>query len=409
MKFTRRQRIAAALVAVAGIVLAALMLLPRHGTNHLTAYFQQTVGLYPGDRVLVLGVPVGRVVSITQQPGRVRVELSYDSKVKIPASADAAIVAPTLVTSRSVQLAPVYTGGPVLPDGAAIPESRTAIPVEWDQIQQELDNLATSLGPKGTGSPGALNRLLKTTSASLNGQGQNLHDTITELSKAISTLSSNRGNLFATVDNLQTFVKVLADSNAEVGAFERQLASVSGVLDSNKQELATTLATLNSSLGIVQSFVRDNRGALASDLASLDNVTANLSRSRQSLANILQVAPTELANYSNIYDPIDQSFTGAIALANFKNPAQFICSTIFSLGGTAQQCQQALGPLAQLAQMSNVPVMIDPVNRNGRSNQISSSGSGSSGSGSSGSGSAGSGNASGAGGLLGLLLGGVNP
>lgn len=401
MKFTRRQRIAAALVAAAAVAAAVLALLPHHGTKHLTAYFQQTVGLYAGDRVLVLGVPVGRVDSITGGPGQVKVELSYDSNVKIPAGADAAIVSPTLVTSRSVQLAPAYNGGSVMRDGAVIPESRTAIPVEWDQIEQELNSLAKSLGPTGTRSPGALNRLLNTASANLNGQGQNLHDTITELSRAISTLSENRGNLFATVDNLQTFVKVLADSNAQVDAFERQLASVSGVLDSNKQELATTLATLNSSLTVVQDFVRNNRGALASDLASLNNVMANLSRSRQTLANVLQVAPTELANYSNIYDPIDQAFTGALAFANFKNPAQYICSTIFSMGGTAQQCQQALAPLTQLAGMSNIPVELDPVNRNGRSNQAGSSGSGSSGSGST--------SGSGSGGLAGLLLGGVNP
>ncbi len=396
MKLTRRQRIAAALAAAAAVVLALFVLLPRHSTNHLTAYFQQTVGLYPGDRVQVLGVPVGRIDSITQRPGQVQVQLSYDSGVKIPAGADAAIVAPTLVTSRSVQLAPAYNGGPVLTDGAVIPESRTAVPVEWDQIEQELDSLAKSLGPE-PGSPGALNRLLNTSAANLGGQGQNLHNTLTELSQAISTISNNRGNLFATVDNLQTFIKVLQTSNAQVDAFEKQLASVSGFLDNNRQQLAAVLAALNSSLGIVQRFVHDNRGALTRDLASLDNVTANLSNSRQTLANILQIAPTELANFSNIYDPVDTSISGAFALANFKSPAQYLCTTIFSFGGTAQQCQQALGPLARIAGMDNVPVEADPLNRNGRSNQQSSSGSGSTGSGSS----SGSG-----GGLPGLLLGG---
>ena len=402
MKLARRNRIGAALAAAVIVVAAVVALLPRDETKHLTAYFPQTVGLYAGDRVLVLGVPVGRVDSITQRAGQVKVELSYQSSVKIPAGADAAVVAPTLVTSRSVQLTPAYNGGAVLADGAAIPQSHTAVPVEWDQIEQELNSLATSLGPSGNRSPGALNRLLNTTAANLGGQGQNLHVTISELSQAISTISDNRGNLFATVDNLQTFVKVLAEANAEVSSFERQLASVSGVLDSNKQELATLLATLNSSLSVVQNFVRNNRGALARDLASLNTVTANLARSRQNLANILQVAPTELANYNNIYDPVDQGFTGALAAANFKSPAQFICSTIFAVGGTAQQCQQALQPLAQVAGMNNVPVEFDPVNRNGRSNQASSSGYGTAGSG-------GSSGSSGSGGLAGLLLGGAAP
>ncbi|HZC41709.1 MAG TPA: MCE family protein [Streptosporangiaceae bacterium] len=396
MTFSRRQRIAAtAVLAVAALTAAGLVLLRGPAQAHLTVYFRQATGLYPGDRVLVLGVPVGTVDSISPQPGRVRVELSYDRKVKIPAAADAAIVAPTLVTSRSVQLAPVYRGGPVLPDDATIPEPRTAIPVEWDQIEQELNRLATSLGPKGQSS-GALTRLLDTTSANLTGQGRNLHATLARLSAAIGTLSDSRGNLFATVDNLQTFVAVLADANAQVDAFDRELASVSGVLDGNRRELATTLATLNSSLAVVTKFVHLNRGALAADLARLTKVTANFSRSRQSLADILQVAPTELANFNNIYDPVDTSLTGTLALANFKSPAEFICATIFSAGGTPAQCQRALSPLAQVLHMDNVPVSFDPVNRNGRSNQVSSSGKGS----------GGTGGGPGSSGLLGLLLGG---
>jgi phospholipid/cholesterol/gamma-HCH transport system substrate-binding protein len=399
VKFSRRQRIAATLVAVAALAAIAFLMVPRHATAHLTVYFRQAPGLYPGDRVLVLGVPVGHVENITPQPGRVRVELSYDSKIRIPARAEAVIVAPTLVTSRSVQLTPAYTGGPALADGATIPQARTAVPVEWDQIEQELNNLATTLGPKRPGAPGALTRLLNTTSANLAGQGRSLHNTLAQLSAATSTLAASRGNLFATVDNLQTFVSALTEANTEVGSFERELASVSGVLASNNQELATTLRTLDSSLHIVRTFVRSNRTPLAQDLASLNDVAANLARSRQSLADVLQVAPTEMANFNNIYDPVDQGLTGTLAMANFKSPAQFICSTIFSLGGTPAQCQQALEPLARLARMNNVPVAIDPVNRNGRSNQVSSSGARPSGPGS----------GSGPGGLLGLLLGGANP
>jgi phospholipid/cholesterol/gamma-HCH transport system substrate-binding protein len=400
---------AAAVVAVIVAASAVLLLWPHSQSKQLTAYFTETTGLYTGDRVLVLGVPVGQVDSITPQAGRVKVVLSYASNVRIPAGAQAAIISPTLVTTRSVQLTPVYTSGPVLQDGATIPESRTAVPVEWDQMEQELNTLATALGPHGA-SAGALNKVLKTSAANLNGQGQNLHDTLTALSQATSTIDNDRGDLFATVDNLQTFVSVLAQANAQVNSFNQQLAAVSGVLASNKQELATTLSTLNSSLGVVEKFVQDNRNTLSTSLGSLNTVTANLARSDQTLANILQVAPTEVANFNNIYDPLTHSITGALAVNNFQDPAEFLCSTIFSVGGTPAQCQQALGPLVNLLGTSNLPVTVDPVNRNLVT--APSTGSKSSGSGS-GSGGAGnpvssvvSGATSGAGGLLNLLLGG---
>lgn len=392
----RRHRFAvgaAALVALVLAVSAAAAFWPHSSVKHLTAYFTETTGLYTGEQVMVLGVPVGHVDSITAQPGRIKVGMSYDASLRVPANAEAAIVSPTLVTTRTVQLTPVYASGPALPDGGVIPESRTAVPVEWDQIENELNTLATALGP-GARSPGALKRVLNATSGTLHGQGGNLHDTITALAQASATLSNDRGNLFQTVDNLQTFTKVLADSNAQVSSFEQELASVSGVLADNKRQLATVLATLNSSLGTIEKFVADNRDKLATTVSSLDQVTSTLARSDQTLANILQVAPTEVANFNNIYDPVDHSIQGTFALTNFDSPAQFLCSTVFDLGGTSSQCAQALAPYVKVLQMSSVPVTVDPVNRNGYSDQVNASGA-QTGSGSSGSG-----------GLLPLLTGG---
>jgi phospholipid/cholesterol/gamma-HCH transport system substrate-binding protein len=397
----RNRFIATALgiVVVVFGVSAAIAFWPSQHTKHLTAYFTTATGLYTGDQVMVLGVQVGKVDSITPQAGRVRVGMEYDSSVKIPANAMAAIVTPTLVTTRYVQLTPAYTTGAVLADSGSIPQSRTAVPVEWDQIEQEMNTLATALGPNQKNSSGALNSALKVSAANLNGQGTNLHDTITALNQATSTLAANRGNLFATVDNLNTFVGVLAQANGQVDSFNKELTSVSGVLAQNKQEMATTLSTLNSSLGIVQNFVHNNRNALASNLSSLNNVTANLARSDQNLADTLQLIPTEVSNFNNIYDPQTHAITGSLDANVLEDPASFVCSTIFSLGGTPSQCKQALGPLANLARQKSLPVTVDPLNRQGYSNQTSSTGSGSSTSGSSNSGSNG--------GLLNLLNGGL--
>jgi len=382
---------AAAVVVVIGVASAAVVMWPSNHSKQVTAYFTSATGLYTGDRVLVLGVPVGQVTSITPQSGQVKVVMTYDSNVQVPASAQAAIITPTLVTTRSVQLTPAYTGGPTLADGGSIPESRTAVPIEWDQIEQEMDTLATSLGPNGKSS-GALNRLLHTSAANLQGQGTNLHDTLTALSQA----TDNRGNLFSTVDNLQTFVQVLADANTQVNEFNNELTSVSGVLDDNKQELGTALSSLNSSLGIVENFVKNNRDALASNLNGLDGVTANLAKNDQTLADVLQRLPTEASNFNNIYDPLNHAITGSLAINNLEDPANFICETIFAAGGSPDQCQNALQPLLQVLGQSNLPISIDPINRNGYSNQTGTPGSSNSGS------SAGSGS----GGLANLLLGG---
>lgn len=373
---------AAVIVAVVAAVSAVFFLNAGSGDKHLTAYFPSASGLYTGNRVQVLGVPVGKITSVTPEAGRVKVEMTYSSAVKIPAGARAAIVTPTLVTTRTVQLTPAYRGrGPVLADGAVIPEPRTAVPVEWDQVEKELNTLATTLGPQsgknGKATSGALNNALTTAAANLKGNGQDMHDTLSSLAAASQTLSDNRGDLFGTLDNLQQFVSVLQQSNGQVDSFEQQMASVSGVLNDNRQGIAQTLSTLHSSLGNVTAFVGDNRNALASDLNTANSVTANLARSDQTLANILQFTPTVMANANNIYNPIDHSITGALAAnGTTENPAEFVCATIFDLGGTGSQCQQALAPLVNIARMKNIPVGVDPVNRGGFSGDTKPSSSG---------------------------------
>ncbi len=141
--------VAAVVVAVvAGVAVYALLV--GGSSRTVTAEFSSAVGVYPGTPVKILGVQVGQVRKVTPAGDHVAIELSYDSKHKVPPNAIAVIVANSLVSDRYVQLAPAYSGtGPTLPDHATIPMSRTAAPAELDDIYAALDKLAVSLGPNG--------------------------------------------------------------------------------------------------------------------------------------------------------------------------------------------------------------------------------------------------------------------
>ena len=104
------------------------------------------VGVYTGSSVRILGVPVGKVTKITPHGTSVTVEMTYDGKYKVPADAFAAVVPPSIVGDRYIQLTPAYTSGPVMKDKAQIPLTRTALPAELDDIFQSLDDLNKSLG-----------------------------------------------------------------------------------------------------------------------------------------------------------------------------------------------------------------------------------------------------------------------
>jgi phospholipid/cholesterol/gamma-HCH transport system substrate-binding protein len=337
--------------------------------THATAYFENVTGLYAGDDVRVLGVNVGKVDTVTPQGDQVKVDFHYNAARKVPADAKAAIVAPSLVTGRYVQLAPVYTGGPVLGDGATIPRSRTAIPVEWDQITTELTRLSQALGPQGANSQGALANTINSTAAALGGNGQDLRDTMAALSQAANGLSGDSGNLFTTIRNLDSFVQALNASGTQVTTFSNQLASISGLLNDNRTQLATLLQQGDQALGAINHFVQDNKDRLGTSVDGLAGVAKLLSDDQMKLANLLHLAPTTLANFYNIYDPTSGAFTGRLMLTQLNGLSNTVCQGIFSLGGTLQDCQNALAPVLDQLNLKNVPVAVNPTVQPGTPNQ----------------------------------------
>ena len=298
-------RVTAAVTALL-LVLAAGVVVQRltHPQLHLTAHFSRAVGVYKGSDVRVLGVKVGKITGVHPEGQTVRVDLAVNAATKIPAAAIAVVVPPSVVSDRYVQLAPVYRSGPVMRDGAEIPRTRTATPVELDEIYQSLNDLDVALGPKGANQTGALSRLLKVGADNLDGQGAQLHTTLDNLSRAVQTLSNGRGDLFSTVRNLQQFTTALAQSDGQVRQFNTDLADVSEQLSGERDELAAALHNLSIALGQVAQFVQQNKGALKTDVAGLADVTGVLVKQRAALADFLDDAPLALSNLNLAYNPI---------------------------------------------------------------------------------------------------------
>jgi phospholipid/cholesterol/gamma-HCH transport system substrate-binding protein len=343
-------------VILAGVAVAgyAYWISGDDGTK-LSAQFARSTGLYTGDDVRVLGVKVGEIDSVTPGPSYVTVSFTVDKGVDIPAAAKAAIVAPNLVTQRFVQLAPAYTGGPALHSGGVIPVTRTAVPMEWDDVKTQLTRLATALGPSGADKGGALAGAVDTTDANLTGSAAELHSMLHTLSAASDTLASNRGNLFGTISSLNTFVHALVTSDASVRSFSAQLAGVAGLLDQNRSNLALALNELDGAISSVTGFVAHNRTAVKSSIASLATLAKILNEKQYQLADLLHVSPTALSNFYNIIDPRYNAATGTLAAANFDDVAQLVCRQIVATGGVVNDCLQVLQPLVNELGLLKMP------------------------------------------------------
>ncbi|QLY31541.1 MCE family protein [Nocardia huaxiensis] len=365
-KVPRWARLVAAGLVVALGAWVVYGLVSDIGKKHITAYFPSTTGLYDGDEIRVLGVKVGTIDSIEPGKDGVKVTMTVDRGVDLPADAKAVVISPSLVSARFIQLAPAYDGGPKMGDDATIPVERTAIPVEWDDIKAELTKLSTALGPIGEDDKGSFGRVIDTAAANLgNGNAESFRTTLRELSSTLNTLSDGRTDLFGTIRNLQQFVDVLSKSNDQIVQFGGRLASVASVLANVSTDLGAGLDNLDIAIADVKRFLDERGDALTESVQRLGDATQVLADHKPELEQIMHSGPTALANFYQLYKPAQGTLTGSLAAPNFANPIVFLCGAIEAIEvndsqKSADLCKQYLGPVLNTLVMNYPPLLLNP-------------------------------------------------
>jgi phospholipid/cholesterol/gamma-HCH transport system substrate-binding protein len=336
-------------VVAALVVSGTLVYQSMHPAEQVTAYFAETIGVYPQSTVRVLGVPVGTVDAVQPDGSRVKVTMTINSGVKIPANADAVVLAPSVVSDRYIQLTPAYTSGPLMASGAVIPESRTAVPLEVDQVYASLAKLANALGPHGANKHDALSDLIKTGAANLAGNGTYLRQMLTEFGGLSKTLGGSAGNLFASVAYLQQFTTMLKQNNSQVVQAEQQLSQVSAFLAGDRQELSAALSQLATALGQIKTFIGSNRSLLAGNVNKLASITSLLVAERSSLAEALDVAPLAADNVVSAYNTTTHTLDGRGDLLEFEQGKGSLLTSDSPAGTVAV-------PAAEMSQLPPLPL-----------------------------------------------------
>jgi phospholipid/cholesterol/gamma-HCH transport system substrate-binding protein len=350
--------LAAALVGASVVAARSFVQLSRH---HMVAYFDNSNGLFRGDEVRILGVPVGAIDSIEPQPERVKITFWVNDKYKVPADAKAAILSPQLVTARAIQLTPAYTSGPVMADGAVIPETRTAVPVEWDDLRQQLQKLTDALQPTKPGGVSTLGAFIDTSADNLRGQGAHIRDTVIKMSQAFSILGDHSNDMFSSIKNLSVVVSALQDSTTLMKQLNGNLAAVTRALTNDPNEVGNAVKNLNDVVGDATRFIADNRESLGTTADKLASVSAALRDSIGDIKQALHIGPGEIQNFLNIFQPTQAALTGALALNNFANPISFLCGAIqaasrLNYEQSAKLCVQYLAPILKNRQYNFPPL-----------------------------------------------------
>jgi phospholipid/cholesterol/gamma-HCH transport system substrate-binding protein len=265
------------------------------GKMKVTALMADSAGLFVGNDVGILGVPVGTVTSIKPEGTHVRVTMSVDRDQPIPADAGAVVVARSVATDRYVELTPVYHSGAKMADGAVIEQPMTRTPVDFDEVLEALSDFTSGIaGQKGTRQ--AIANILREGSEAVDGKGELFNRAITSLGGAVDSISEKREEITGTVQSLDTLTATIASNQELVREFVTQVSEASALLADERGNFRSAMRSLSRAVALVADFAHQNRQQLVKVLDQSSALMTSLLTRRDDLTEIMRVMPLTLQN-----------------------------------------------------------------------------------------------------------------
>lgn len=275
-------------------------------TISVTAQFDSAAGLYVGNTVAVLGMPVGEVTAVTAKGGYVEVEFTVDADTPVPADVQAVTISNSILTDRQIELTPPYRGGPTLQNHDTIGLNRTKTPVEFARVLDVLDKLSASLRGDGEGN-GPIATLVDSSAAIADGNGQDMKDALGELSEALR-LSADRGaathdELTTIIRNLSSLFEAAATNDATLREFGSTVNQLSQILADEDFGTGTTGRKLNDVITQVGEVLETHRETIKQLVLNGNTALTTAVDHQRDLAEFLDLTPMTL---DNLYNTIDQ-------------------------------------------------------------------------------------------------------
>ncbi|MGW2660157.1 MCE family protein [Nocardia tengchongensis] len=260
----------AVVVVVAGVAGVSWANSARDPKQSVCAEFTDTVGLYEGNSVTMLGVEVGTVSKIEALGDRMRVTMSVKDSVKLPSDIQAVTMSSSIVTDRHVELTKPFTGGARFDNATCIPLDRTKTPIGISEALDAMGKLAGDLTGGGTGGkPDTL-----------------LDDTLTAANTAIDGTGQQWNQL------LQRLSAVVGDPAQKDAAFRRlvdNLDQLTTMFVTNWPDMALVLNNLRNGLQLIGQFSAEFSGAVDIAVQFLPVIARNAGKYDQQIYSLLDV------------------------------------------------------------------------------------------------------------------------
>ncbi|MWA02522.1 MCE family protein [Actinomadura sp. LD22] len=308
--------LAAAAAAVLGAALSGCSVLAgplSTGPSYkVTAYFTRAVSFYPGSRVQVMGVNVGKVDSVTPLNGQVRVVASIDGDVPLPATATAAIVPLSLIGERTLAFSPAWHPGlPKMPDGAVLRTDRTQVPVEVNDALKSFGKLLDNFDPAKA------DAALGTAAGSLNGNGAAFNQAFQQAGQLMNNLAGQDKQLLQVAQNLDRLAGIVKGREKTLGTLVSDFSKVSTTLANERQSIRTLVEAIADLAKRGDVLIKMHQDTIPSDLHKTAQVSLTLKGSADTLGGVLQALPNIAFQFVNAYEPENHAIMLRVTLDNF--------------------------------------------------------------------------------------------
>ncbi|GAB4586842.1 MCE family protein [Nocardia sp. IFM 10818] len=269
----------------------------RAAKQSVCAEFTDSVGLYEGNSVTMLGVEIGTVSKIEALGNRMRVTMEIGDEVRLPADIQAVTMSSSIVTDRHVELTKPYTGGAEYDTAQCIPLERTKTPIG---ISEALDAMGTLAGDLTGGQPGdtLLDQTLTAADRAIDGTGPQWNQLLQRLSAVVgdpaqkdvvfrrlvdnldeltTMFITNWPDMAAVLDNLRAGLQLIGEFSAEFASAVDIAVEFLPVLARNVGKYDQQVyALLDLYLPQLNDLLERNQGSITDLLSQLPPLAANL-------------------------------------------------------------------------------------------------------------------------------------
>lgn len=288
------------ILLVAGLIALSLAVYDKAFSKFVTVTLQsESIGnqLLERSDVKLHGMNVGQVSEIDAETrgATLTLRLDPDSVAKIPANVSARIIPKTLFGERYVEFRePDDPSDARLADGDVIPKSRSSSATELSKVMNNLLPVLRAVKPE------KLSVTLSSLSNALDGRGESIGETLSELGEYMGKLNPHVPELEHDLDQLATFADNLDDAAPDaLDALDNLRTTAKTVVDKRLD-----LQRLYGTLGVAAD---DTRNFLAANKQNLVQLTDTARPIADLLAKYAPEYPCVIGQMADLVPRVDKA------------------------------------------------------------------------------------------------------